>query len=235
MLSSRLKNSSASALAKAARGENAEPPVCCCILQYAVSPSFSSSISDSILNCSCSASAPAPRHAAAVAPASCRLKDSKLAPLQISVICPVHPLLFFLFPILSLFLFILHFILSLRCSGARLRAFVPFPSCCPAIRCRSCILFSLTMLFSTLIVAALWSSTTLATPLLASLWASNEKLPDKDRSVPHLNARDVNNAESKQLPSVSVLVPRLLGLPADASYSVAVMMYMTSSPTQPTI
>ncbi|ERF70409.1 hypothetical protein EPUS_05228 [Endocarpon pusillum Z07020] len=57
------------------------------------------------------------------------------------------------------------------------------------------------MLFSTLAVAALGASTTLATPLLGSLSARNKNLPYKDGSLSHLNGRDVNNAESEQLPT----------------------------------
>ncbi|KAF7512516.1 hypothetical protein GJ744_001451 [Endocarpon pusillum] len=57
------------------------------------------------------------------------------------------------------------------------------------------------MLFSTLVVAALGASTTLATPLLGSLSPSNRNLPYKHGSLSPLNARDVNNAESEQLPT----------------------------------
>ena len=66
------------------------------------------------------------------------------------------------------------------------------------------------MLFTTLAIAALGASSTLATPLLGALWGGKPDVRTKDGALPHLNSRDVNKVGKAELPTVSVLVSYLL-------------------------
>lgn len=94
---------------------------------------------------------------------------------------------------------------------------------------------SLIMLVFSLAMAAFAVVTTFATPL-KPLQHKKIEAGIKDRSLPHLTGRDVNDAALAQLPTVSV--PALIhssGLAANNIQSVVVMLSINSSPTQTTV